>query len=173
MTKYYPLQELSEISLVGQSRLHPIEAISRDLFGEFEATFDPEGQLDLAQPVTGYIEVLVEDLKSMNPLYDREVRKRLNIRRFPKIKAEVVAISQQIDANRYLAVGDIAFNGTMHRVEHELSIRQLSGGRLEIDGRVDIDVRDFKVEPPNLFMVGIMPTVEVKLRLVLKQEGEE
>jgi polyisoprenoid-binding protein YceI len=129
-----------------------------------------DGQLDLATQPSGSIEVLVEDLKSMNPLYDREVRKRLDMRRYPKIRADVVEIREALGENRYLAVGDVAFHGVTQRLEDELIVKQLGEGTIEIRGEITINVRDFKVNPPNLPMVGIMPTVQVKLRLVLERE---
>ena len=168
MAKFQPIQDISEIALEGQSRLHPIQASSRDVYGHFEVTIGEDGQLDLSAPISGHVEVLVEDLKSMNPLYDREVRKRLNIRRFPKIQADIIEIRERLEQNRYLVVGDIAFNGVTQRAEGELAVRQISQERLEVQGELTIDVRDFKVEPPNLFMVGIMPTVQVNLRLMMR-----
>lgn len=170
MAKFLLVLDRSEITLEGQSRLHPIHASSRELEGYFEAELRAGGQLDLSTQPSGRVEVLVEDLKSMNPLYDREVRKRLDMRRFPKIRAEVVEFREALGENRYLAVGDVAFHGVTQRLEDELIVRQLDEHTLEIHGEITINVRDFKVNPPNLPMVGIMPTVHVKLRLVLDRE---
>lgn len=170
MAKFLPVLDRSEITLEGQSRLHPIHASSRALEGYFETGLQADGQLDLSTPPSGRIEVLVEDLKSMNPLYDREVRKRLDMRRYPKIKADIVEVREALGENRYLAVGDVAFHGVTQRLEDELMVRQIDEDTLEIRGEVTVNVRDFKVNPPNLPMVGIMPTVQVKLRLVLKRE---
>jgi len=170
MAKFHPILDRSEITLEGQSRLHPIRASSHDLEAYFEAELLADGQLDLSTQPSGFIEVLVEDLKSMNPLYDREVRKRLDMRRFPKIKADVVEIREALGENRYLAVGDVSFHGITHRMENELIVLQLGDRTLEIRGEITINVRDFKVNPPNLPMVGIMPTVQVKLRLILDRE---
>jgi polyisoprenoid-binding protein YceI len=170
MAKFLPILDRSEITLEGQSRLHPIRATTNELEAHFEVELLADGQLDLATQSSGSIEVLVEDLKSMNPLYDREVRKRLDMRRYPKIRADVVEIREALGENRYLAVGDVAFHGVTQRLEDELIVKQLGEGTIEIRGEITINVRDFKVNPPNLPMVGIMPTVQVKLRLVLERE---
>ena len=170
MAKFLPVLDRSEITLEGQSRLHPIHASSRDLEGYFEADLQADGQLDLSTQPSGRIEVLVEDLKSMNPLYDREVRKRLDMRRYPRIMADIVEVREALGENRYLAIGDVAFHGVTQRLEDELMVRRIDEDTLEIRGEVTVNVRDFKVNPPNLPMVGIMPTVQVKLRLVLKRE---
>jgi polyisoprenoid-binding protein YceI len=170
MAKFLPILDRSEITLEGQSRLHPIRATTNELEAHFEVELLTDGQLDLATQPSGFIEVLVEDLKSMNPLYDREVRKRLDMRRYPKIRADVVEFREALGENRYLAVGDVAFHGVTQRLEDELIVKQLGEGTIEIRGEITINVRDFKVNPPNLPMVGIMPTVQVKLRLVLERE---
>jgi polyisoprenoid-binding protein YceI len=170
MAKFLPILDRSEITLEGQSRLHPIRATTNELEAHFEVELLADGQLDLATQSSGSIEVLVEDLKSMNPLYDREVRKRLDMRRYPKIRADVVEFREALGENRYLAVGDVAFHGVTQRLEDELIVKQLGEGTIEIRGEITINVRDFKVNPPNLPMVGIMPTVQVKLRLVLERE---
>lgn len=171
MAKFLPILDRSEITLEGQSRLHPIRATTNEIEAQFEAELLADGQLDLSAQPSGSIEVQVEDLKSMNPLYDREVRKRLDMRRYPKIKADVVEIREALGENRYLAVGDVSFHGVTQRVEDELIVKQLGEDTLEIQGEITINVRDFKVNPPNLPMVGIMPTVQVKLRLVLDREA--
>ena len=44
-----------------------------------------DGSLDLEQPVSGELELAVERLTSGNQLYDRELRRRIDARRYPTI----------------------------------------------------------------------------------------
>ena len=70
----------SYLQVSGRSSLHPIETETRGITGWFEASLSDRGELDLAAPVAGELELPVNRLTSGNHLYDRELRRRVNAR---------------------------------------------------------------------------------------------
>ena len=172
MSRFEPVDGRSELALAGESSVHPLHTTTTVLTGFFEATIGVDGELDLAQPISGQIEVPVDSLKSNNALIDREMRNRLNTRRYPKILAKLVTIRQHKATGRYVAVGDLTFHGVTQRLEDELVVQQVNENVIEIKGEISLDIRQFKVTPPKLFMLKVYPEVKIQLLFVLERVGE-
>ena len=77
----------------GRSSLHPINTETRGITGWFETSVRNDGSLDLDLPVSGELELAVERLTSGNQLYDHELRRRMDARRFPTISGRVANIT--------------------------------------------------------------------------------
>lgn len=172
MGRFEAINGRSELELAGDSSIHPLHTKTTEVTGYFEAELDPDGNLDLSRPVAGRVEIPVESLKSGNVLIDREMQNRLNTRRYPKVTAEVVEMSQMDGGGQYRAVGDLTFHGVKKRLADELVIRRLDEKTIEIRGDITLDVRQFNVEPPRLLMLKVQPEVTVKLRFVAEWVGE-
>lgn len=169
MSRFEVVNGHSELSLAGESSIHPLHTMTTELKGYFEGSFDEDGQLDLSAPVDGHIEIPVESLRSGNMLIDRELRKRLATRRFPQIEAKLIEIRQKSGSGRYYAVGDLTFHGVTRRLEDDLIVQQIDGRIVEIQGEINLDVRNFKVEPPKLLILKVHPTVKARLHLVVER----
>jgi len=167
MSRFEPVDGRSQLILEGESSIHPLHTATNELKGYFEATLDADGQLDLSVPVSGQVEMLVESMKSNNALIDREMQKRLNTRRYPRVVAELLALRQQNGPGHYLAAGDLTFHGVTRRLEDELIVRQVDERTVEIQGEITIDVRNFNVDPPKLLILRVYPEVKVNLRFVV------
>ena len=100
LTRYTFDSVRSCVWVSGRSSLHPINTETRGITGWFEADTRADGSLDLALPVSGELELAVDRLTSGNQLYDRELRRRMDARRYPTIAGQVT---------------DIAANGTPSR----------------------------------------------------------
>jgi hypothetical protein len=131
MSRFEPVDGRSELALEGESSIHPLHTATTDLKGYFEATLNDAGQLDLSAPVSGQVEMLVESMKSNNVLIDREMQKRLNTRRYPRVVAELVAVEQRSGMGHYRAAGDLTFHGVTKRLEDELILQQIDEIRLK------------------------------------------
>src|SRR5271165_3769448 len=83
----------SNLQVSGRSSLHPIDTETRGITGWFEASPSDDGALDLAAPVAGELELAVDRLTSGNRLYDRELKRRINARRYPTIGARLVGVT--------------------------------------------------------------------------------
>lgn len=164
MAKFEFVAGRSELSLEAESSVHPIHASTTKLEGYFEAELLANGQLDLSTPPAGRLEVYIENLESGNKLIDRETQRRLNIRRFPSIVAKVVEIRPGDSDGHYRATGDLTFHGETRQLENGLTVRQLDQRTIEISGQITVDVRNFGVEPPKLFMLKVHPDVKATLK---------
>src|SRR5580658_7296266 len=76
----------------GRSSLHPINTETRGITGWFQAATRADGSLDLDEQVSGELELAVERLTSGNQLYDRELRRRIDAKRFPIISGRLTGI---------------------------------------------------------------------------------
>ena len=169
MARYEAIAGQSELSLDANSSVHPIHTRVDRVEAWFEAELNGDGSFDLSSPASGLLTVYVEDLKSGNALIDRVMQGRLNIRRYPAIKAALKELRETGEAGHYRAVGDISFHGVTHQMEDELTISQTDGDAIEISGSTTVDVRRFNVEPPRLFVLKVEPEVKVTLKVVARR----
>jgi polyisoprenoid-binding protein YceI len=148
----------------GRSSLHPINTETRGISGWFEAAFRKDGTLDLDEEVAGELELSVDRLTSGNQLYDRELRRRMDARRYPTIQGRVTRIVPNGTHPRYLVSGDVVFHGKTRSFEHEMRIRSRNG-EIELTGDYVFDIREFGMKPPSMLMVRVYPEISVRVEL--------
>ena len=154
----------SAVWVSGRSSLHPINTETRGITGWFEAATREDGALDLDLPVNGELELAVERLTSGNALYDRELRRRIDARRYPVIGGRVTRITAAGAHPRYAVRGDISFHGKTRTFEHEMDIEAVDG-RVSLTGDYVFDIREFGMEPPSMLMIRVYPEVSVRVAL--------
>jgi len=154
----------SSIWIDARSSVHPIHSEIRDITGYFEASVNGGNALDVSRPVAGRITVEVARLASGNPLYDREMHRRVDARRYPTIEGALVSMS--VAAGGYATEGDVTFHGVTKRVEDLLTVSMPDEKTVVFEGEHTFDVRDFGVEPPRMLMLRVHPDVTVRLRMV-------
>jgi polyisoprenoid-binding protein YceI len=155
----------SYLRVSGRSSLHPIDTETRGITGWFEASASEDGALDLDDPVTGVLELAVDRLTSGNLLYDRELRRRINARRYPTIGARLVGVAPSGGNGTYLVTGDVTFHGRTLTFEHDMAIR-FDRDQVTLSGEDVFDIRQFGMEPPSMLMVRVYPEISVRLELV-------
>lgn len=74
-----------------------------------------------------------------------EMRKLVDGKRFPKISAALQSLAPSANPGGYAAT---------------------RGDLVTIDGQLTLDIRDFGVKPPQMFMMKADPVVQVTLHLV-------
>jgi polyisoprenoid-binding protein YceI len=149
----------------GRSSLHPINTETRGITGWFEAVAHDGGRLDLDQPVAGELVLQVDKLTSGNQLYDHELRRRMDARRFPTIVGKVTRITAAGDHPDYRVRGDISFHGKTLSFEHEMQI-EATDGHVVLSGAYTFDIREFGMKPPSMLMIRVYPEVQVRIELV-------
>jgi polyisoprenoid-binding protein YceI len=154
----------SGVWVSGRSSLHPINTETKGVTGWFEASFRPDGSLDLGSDISGELELAVERLTSGNQLYDRELRRRIDARRFPTIGGRITAVEPADTPLRYLVSGDIVFHGKTRSFQHEMHI-SASNGAIELSGDYLFDIREFGMKPPSMLMVRVYPEISVRVEL--------
>jgi polyisoprenoid-binding protein YceI len=164
LTRYTLDSMRSCIWVSGRSSLHPINTETRGITGWFEATTRDDGALDLDLPVSGQLELAVARLTSGNQLYDRELRRRMDARRFPTIVGTVTKISSCGPHPRYAVTGDVSFHGKTRTFEQEMHI-DVREGEVSLTGAYVFDIREFGMKPPSMLMVRVYPEISVRVEL--------
>jgi polyisoprenoid-binding protein YceI len=148
----------------GRSSLHPINTETRGITGWFEVATRGDGALDLDQPVSGELELAVERLTSGNQLYDRELRRRIDARRFPTIAGRLTKLVVDGAHPDYVATGDVSFHGKTRTFEHGMQIAVHEDG-VALSGEDVFDIREFGMKPPSMLMVRVYPEISVRVEL--------
>ena len=156
----------SFITFRGRSSVHPITATARPS-GWFSGITD--GVFDETGPLAGHLEVPVTELASGNPLIDRETRRRIDARRYPRITGDL-AEAGDVQPTRATVEGSIEFTGETVLVEGDLHLERSDDGDLIMSGDGTFDVRWWGMEPPRLLMLRVEPELEVSIRLLLVDE---
>jgi polyisoprenoid-binding protein YceI len=154
----------SGVWVSGRSSLHPINTETRGITGWFEAATRPDGTLDLEGPIDGELELTVDRLTSGNALYDRELRRRIDAKRYPTIGGKVTGITAAGSHPRYAVRGDVSFHGKIRTFEHEMDI-EIRDGQVSMTGAYVFDIREFGMEPPSMLMIRVYPEISVRVEL--------
>jgi polyisoprenoid-binding protein YceI len=153
-----------------RSSLHPIHGEGKGLEGVVEAAVT-DGRLALNGDTVIRLELPVDQLKSGKAMEDAELLRRIDARKFPKIRGVTTEI-KEIDAGRYRVSGDLTFHGVTRAVEGEVSVSMPDGdGTIVLEGEQTFDIRDFGVKPPKILMLKVHPDVKVRVRVVAEQEA--
>jgi polyisoprenoid-binding protein YceI len=163
----YEIDPSRSVAWIGaRSSLHPIHSENPGLEGFFEAELRDEGGLELSAPVAGHVELPLERLRSGNPLYDREMKRRVDAKRHPVVAGDLKSMKRAATDGRYLVEGDITFRGVTRPYQGEMGISVDAGTSIFLEGEYVFDVRDFDMEPPRIMMLKVYPDVSVRVRIV-------
>jgi polyisoprenoid-binding protein YceI len=155
MPRYEFVPEKSRVIIEGRSSLHPIHSSTDGL----EGFFDPDtGQ--------GRVSFAVSRLRSGNPLEEREMKRRIDARRFPTIDGVLTSYDAAGDAT-----GDLTFRGVTKAVAGELTVEPVDDDTIEVSGESTFDVRDFGMQPPRVLMLRVHPDVKVRIEIVARRAG--
>ena len=122
------------------------------------------GDLDCAVPLAAFMRIPVNSLESGNKLYDSELQRRLDQRRFPMITVEMCTASAQ-GGGRFIAEGDLTICGTTRRLTGYLDLAMPNEDTLVATGGEEVDMREFNVDLPSILAFKIYPDVNVQFRL--------
>jgi hypothetical protein len=140
----------STLEIRGTSSVHPIHIRARALAGELVFT---DGV------ATGRLVIPAKSLRGDSPLHDFELRRQIQVRRYPTIEATV----QRLTLDE--AEGEITFFGATNDARGPVSVT-VDGDELHIVGESTFDVRAFGFEPPNVLGVKVHPEVNVHVDIV-------
>jgi polyisoprenoid-binding protein YceI len=163
--------ERSRIWVDARSSLHPIRVETTGLRGYLDATL-ANGVLADGNAISGSIEIEADRMKTGNVLYDHELERRLEARKYPVIRGTVRDVKPLGDGQRYRVLGQLEFHGVTRPVEGEVRLRVVDDDRtLEIEGERVFDLRDYALEPPRILMLKVYPEVRVRARVIAEQES--
>jgi polyisoprenoid-binding protein YceI len=171
MTRYAVDPEKTVVWTDARSSLHPIRSETRGMEGYFEGEVGADGQLDLSSPVEATLQLAVATMSSGNGLYDREMMRRVEARRFPTITATLRTMTASETAGRYLVEGDVTFRGVTQQVTGEVALSTPAAGTITFEGEHVFNLPDFGMEPPKIMILKVYPDVRIRVRIVAKAAG--
>jgi polyisoprenoid-binding protein YceI len=158
----------SQMSAFARTTAHPF-GYRAPITGAVEASLR-DGDFDLDVPITAALEVDLDALEGDNPRVDGEMRRRLDIQRFPRVKATVLHVSAGA-GDVYRLRGELTLHGKTRPMQGD-AVVTLDGNQLHAKGALTIDIREFGIKPPNLLIVRVHPQIEVTIDLVADLEVE-
>ncbi|WP_412537722.1 YceI family protein [Longispora sp. K20-0274] len=163
MATFRIVPDRSRVWIDARTSVHPIHGEADGVTGALDLEVDGDA-LVLEPPPTGRLTLPVGRLRSGNRLYDSELLRRVDARRYPEIIAEVREVTRS--GHGYRVRGDLTFHGVTRRVDGEVSVAFPDPDTAEITGERTFDVRDFGVEPPKILLLRVYPDVTVRVRLL-------
>ena len=169
MTRFRVVPGSSSIETEVRSSVHPIHGRATALKGVIECDLDGDGRPRLDRPHRGWVEVPVEAIRSGSRLTEIEMQRRAEARSYPTIRFEVSRAWPVNGPDRYRAAISVTAHGRTQAVEEDFRLWH-DAGRLVLDGRHTLDMRDFGVNPPRILTFRVDPRVRVSVRLVAEEE---
>ncbi|MGZ4772927.1 MAG: YceI family protein [Ilumatobacteraceae bacterium] len=169
MTRYRIVPSKSRVWIDARSNVHPIHTEAGGLEGWLELS-SSNGKVNGNRTPRGHLEFPIDNLKSGNPLEDREMRRRTDARRHPTISGDLKTMKQTGDTARYVVSGDLTFRGVARTYEDEMTV-EIDGGTVNLAGQSTFDIRDFGMEPPRILMLRVQPEVTVRVEIVAEKDS--
>jgi polyisoprenoid-binding protein YceI len=164
--------ERSAVLIDVRSTVGPLSFGTLGVTGSFQAAI-ADGVLHPDFAPTGRITIDVTGLNSGNRLYDAELLRRIDARRYPTASLELRRCDASGPGNRYRLAGELTFHGVTRHAEGTVSVDALSHRRLVVTGEQVFDIRDFAIPSPTMLMLRIFPDVRVRLHVEAELEEAE
>jgi polyisoprenoid-binding protein YceI len=146
------------------------------VFGTTEVTGDVLAEMREGFPVgiersSAHLEIPVTSLASGNALYDAEIHRRMDARRYPAIEVDLTSATPISESNRFLLGGKLLLRDVVQEVSGAVSVDVIELDALLIKGELALDIRDFRIEIPTTLMLKIYPEVLIEMQLEARAEG--
>jgi polyisoprenoid-binding protein YceI len=171
MARYEIDSGRTTVWIEARSSLHPIRSETSALRGWFDGDIEADGRLSEGSSPKAELELPIDLMSSGNGLYDREMKRRVDARRYPTITATLAAMMPTATAGRYRAEGDVTFHGVTRRVSDELALSAPEPGTVVFEGQHAFNLPDFGMQPPRIMMLKVYPDVTIRVRIVAKDKG--
>jgi DNA-binding PadR family transcriptional regulator/polyisoprenoid-binding protein YceI len=154
--------ERSAVLIDARSTVGPITFGTVGISGTIEAAV-ADGVVNTDVAPSGRLTIDVTSLTSGNHLYDAELLRRIDARRFPTATVELQECRPSDPGSRYHLTGELTFHGVTRSAEGTVCVDALSDHRLAITGEQAFDIRDFAIPSPTVLMLRIYPDIRVRL----------
>jgi PadR family transcriptional regulator, regulatory protein PadR len=161
--RYRLVPERSVVLIEVRSTVGPLSFGALGVTGFVEAVIT-DGVVRVGTKPSGRIAIDVTGLRSGNELYDAELLRRIDARRFPTATVELCNCDQSGASSRYNLEGALTFHGVTRTVQGTVSVEAISDSLLLISGEQAFDIRDFALPSPTVLMLRIYPDVRVQLQ---------
>jgi polyisoprenoid-binding protein YceI len=164
MARFRVSPERSHVTATVKATLQQIEVVAKNLTGTFSADVS-DGRLT-GTPPTGDFDLRVADLSAGNPLFDLDLRRTLDAKKFPLVAGSIRSVEATEAPGDYTVSGDLRFHGVAQSVSGRVSLKPLPGGALELDGEMTILLGDFGIKPRRMLMLSVDPQVHIVAHVV-------
>jgi PadR family transcriptional regulator PadR len=162
--------ERSAVLIDVRSTVGPISFGTVGISGTIQASV-LDGVLRTENTPTGMLTIDMTGLNSGNRLYDAELLRRIDARRFPTATVDLQECAPTGPGLRYRLAGELTFHGVTRPAEGTVSVEALSDQRLLITGEQVFDIRDFDIPSPTVLMLRIFPDIRVRLHAEAELEA--
>jgi hypothetical protein len=173
VARYRIVPERSRVWIDARSSLHPIHSTSDGLEGYVELGLGADGAVDLTEQPAGNLSLAVSLLSSGNRMEDREMHRRIDVRRYPTIQGVLREIQPMDGDGRYQVSGEVTFRGVSRSHQDQMTIHQVDEADPEtvhLTGASRFDIRDYGMEPPRILMLRVEPEVDVRVDVFAVKE---
>ncbi|MGI8493191.1 MAG: helix-turn-helix transcriptional regulator [Acidimicrobiales bacterium] len=166
----------SSVLVEARSNVGPIAFAATSLTGGIDVELH-DGLVTKDTLPSAHLDVEVTNLSSGNALYDRELMRRLDARRFPWVTVELRALRHVGDGNCYQVEGDVTLHGSTQTVDGMVTATIQERPQRDLDGRWQtrrsmmiageqvLDIRRFGMDVPSMPLFKIYPDVRLRLHL--------
>jgi hypothetical protein len=158
----------SVVLIEARSTVGPISFGAIGITGYVEADVR-DGIICSGSRPAAHLEVEVSALRSGNSLYDAELFRRIDARRYPRVAVDLRDCTEIGSVNRYRLAGEITFHGLARPVQGTVGVT-LTDHKLVVTGEQVLDIRDFDLASPTVLMLRIYPDVRVRLQVEAELE---
>ncbi len=166
MAVYGIVPERSYVWIDARSSVHPIHSKTNGLEGFVDFGMTPGGQVDPGGRASGELSLSVDRLSSGNAMQDRELRRRIDAARFPRIEGVLQQMGPSDTPGTYRVSGEVIFRGVARQYDDEMTVAALDADTLRLTGKSRFDIRDFGMEPPRVLMFRVEPEVDVTVEII-------
>ena len=159
------IPERSAVLLSVSTSLGPVNFGADGLEGFIEAAVNHNG----IEPdgAAAHVELLVNRLTSGNSAYDGELHRQIDARRYPTAYLDLHdATPVNGGPSTFEVHGEVTLRGVTVPAKGVVVTKSTEPGLLVISGEDSLNISEFGIPPPTLFMIKIDP--EVKIRLYLE-----
>jgi DNA-binding PadR family transcriptional regulator/polyisoprenoid-binding protein YceI len=162
--RYDLVPERSVALIEVRSTVGPIRFGVIGLTGVVTAAVD-DGAIRPETRPSAHLEVDVTRLRSGNGVYDAELARRIDARRFPVATVDLRECTPIGSGTRYRLAGELTMHGVTRPAHGTVAVAVTPDGRLVVTGEQVFDIRDFHVPSPTVLMFRIYPDVRVRLHV--------
>ncbi|MGH9054623.1 MAG: helix-turn-helix transcriptional regulator [Acidimicrobiales bacterium] len=162
--RFQLLPDRSVVLIEVRSTVGPLSFGSIGLTGTICAAI-AGGVLRTDLPPSAHIQVDVAGLRSGNTVYDAELLRRIEARRFPSATVDLRGCETSGPGSLYRLAGELTFHGVTRPAQGTVRVEEASDLHLVVTGEQVFDIRDFAVPSPTVLMLRIYPDVRVLLHL--------
>ncbi|HEX3461567.1 MAG TPA: YceI family protein [Acidimicrobiales bacterium] len=160
--RFLPRQ--SAVVIKARSNVGPITFVTGSINGEIGIEVS-DGVIVLDDNISARLEIPLGTLTSGNVLYDAEILRRVDARRFPLAVVELISLSRIGSTNGYELSGTVTMHGVTRPIEGTVSAEFPTPSTIVVTGEQVVDIREFELVVPSTFMLKIYPDVWIEMHL--------